>query len=44
MQLGASRPLLIIKYYWGDQIKEDEMGSACDTCGRGEIQDFDGDN
>jgi hypothetical protein len=33
--------LLLIKHYSGDQIKEDEMGGACDMHGREEkcIQD-----
>jgi len=31
------------KYYYGDQIKEDEMGRACSLYGRDEkhIQNFD---
>jgi hypothetical protein len=22
------------KYYWNDELKEDEVGRACSTCGR----------
>jgi len=25
--------VLLTKYYLGDQIKKDEMGGACSTCG-----------
>jgi hypothetical protein len=31
--------VLLTKYYWGNQIKNNEMGEACGTGrGRGEVQ------
>jgi hypothetical protein len=32
-QRAASRSVLLTKYYSGDQIKNNEMGSACGTYG-----------
>jgi len=29
-----------IKFYVGDQLKDDEMGRACGTCGRGRNTGF----
>jgi hypothetical protein len=30
---GALWSVLLIKYYWGDQIKKSEMGGACGAYG-----------
>jgi hypothetical protein len=39
---GWQKSLLHTKYYWNDQIKEDEMGKACNVNGGDEkcIQNF----
>jgi hypothetical protein len=34
------RDVFVIKYYLGDQMKVDEMGGACGTCGREEHAEF----
>jgi hypothetical protein len=34
-QWGASYFVLLPKYYWADQIKENEVGGTCGTHGRG---------
>jgi hypothetical protein len=35
-QWGASKFVLIIRYYYAAQITENEVGGACGTHGRGE--------
>jgi hypothetical protein len=42
--IGISGPVLIIKYYSGNQIEKNEMGGACSTYGGKArcIQDFGG--
>jgi hypothetical protein len=29
--------VLITKYYWGDQMKKNEVGGACSTCWEGRV-------
>jgi hypothetical protein len=43
-QWAASYFALITRYYWADQIKENEVSSACGTHRRGEkrVEGFDG--
>jgi hypothetical protein len=43
-QSGASYFVIITRYYQADQIKENEVGKACGTHGRGEklVQGFGG--
>jgi hypothetical protein len=43
-QWGPSYFMLMFTYYSVDQIKENEMGGACDMHGRGQkhLQDFGG--
>jgi hypothetical protein len=37
---GTQWPVVITKYYSGNQIENNEMGGACSTYGGKEIQDF----
>jgi hypothetical protein len=43
-QWGASKFVRISRYYWADKIKENKVGGACGTHGRGEklVQGFGG--
>jgi hypothetical protein len=44
LYISYGTPVLVTKYYSGNQIEKNEMGGECSTCGEKErcIQDFGG--
>jgi hypothetical protein len=34
--LGTRHAIFFAKYNWNDQVKEDDMGGVCSTCGTGQ--------